>query len=279
MAEAVAQAGGGGAAGGGRRMSAPQTRTVEIAGHPCRIWQHGTGKPLFYLPSSVLSLKWSQFHAALAARGRLSALSLPGFAGSEGHDHIDDHLAWCLAGRDLLLAAGFEPGDTLIGASATGAIAADIAALWPDLIGRLVLIAPFGLYDMAQPTRDIFAVLGKEAPGVFCENPQAYSDQVEAPAGEEAVVWSITVNRANEAAARILWPFGETRLARRLHRITTPVLLLWGAVDKVVPPAYAQRFADGVRGPVTTKMIAGGGHLLELDRPQEASGAVLAFAH
>jgi pimeloyl-ACP methyl ester carboxylesterase len=278
VAEAAGEAGGGGADRAGGGMSGPQIRTVEIAGKPCRISEQGSGKPLFYLPSSVLSLKWSPFHDALAARARPLALSLPGFAGSEGHDAIDDHLGWCLAARDMLVAAGFTPGDTLIGSSATGAIAADVAALWPEFVGRLVLIAPFGLYDKAQPTRDLFAVLGKEAPGVFCENPKAYSDQVEAAEGEDATAWSIVVNRAQEAAARILWPFGETRLARRLHRIAAPTLLLWGLADKVVPPAYAGKFADGMKAKVTIKTVAGGGHLLELDRPDEAAAAVLAFA-
>jgi pimeloyl-ACP methyl ester carboxylesterase len=259
-------------------MSAPQARAVQVAGRPCRVSEKGSGKPLFYVPSSALSLKWSRFHEAPAARARLVAVSLPGFAGSEGHDTIDDHLAWCLAGRDLLIAAGFRPGDTLIGASAAGAIVADIAALWPDLVGRLVLIAPFGLYDMSLPTRDIFALQGKEAPGVFCEDAQSYTDQVQPPAGEDATGWSIVVNRAHETAARILWPFGDTRLDGRLHRIAAPTLLLWGAADKVIPPAYAQRFAACMNGKTSSKVIAGGGHLLELDRPEETAQAIADFA-
>jgi pimeloyl-ACP methyl ester carboxylesterase len=258
-------------------MSAPHHRTVAVAGRPCLVTEQGSGTSLFYFPSSALSLKWSRFHEALAARARLVSLSLPGFGGSEGHEAIDDHLAWCLAGRDLLVAAGFKPGDTVIGSSAAGAIAADIAALWPDLVGRLILMAPFGLYDMQAPTRDLFALQTKEAPGVFCENPQAYAEQMQAPAGEDPTGWSIVVNRAQEAAARILWPFGDTRLAQRLHRIAAPTLLMWGAADKVVPPAYAARFAERMNGKTSLKLIAGGGHLLELDRPQDTAEAILAF--
>jgi pimeloyl-ACP methyl ester carboxylesterase len=260
-------------------MSALQTNTVDVLGRPCRLSQKGSGPALFWFPSSQTSLKWSPFHEALAARARLSACCLPGFGGSEGQDAIDDHLTWCLAARDLLLAAGFRPGDTLIGSSATGAIAADVAALWPELVGRLILIAPFGLYDMDMPSRNMFAVLAKEAPGVFCENPQAYADQVEAPADQEAIVWSIMVNRAQEAAARILWPFGDTRLAQRLHRVTAPTLLVWGAADKVMPPAYAKLFAGAIKGKTSTKVIPGGGHIVELDRPEETADAVLGFLH
>ena len=131
---------------------------------------------------------------------------------------------------------------------------------------------------MVRLEGDIFALQTKEAPGVFCENPGAYSEQMAAPAGEEAILWSIGVNRAHEAAARILWPFGDTRLSRRLHRVTAPTLLLWGEADKVVPPSYATRFADGMSGKVSTMTIARGGHLVELDRPQETAAAILAFA-
>jgi abhydrolase domain-containing protein 6 len=258
-------------------MSVVQTNTAAVLGHPCRFFQKGAGPALFWFPASQTSLKWSPFHEALASRARLSACCLPGFGGSEGQDAIDDHLTWCLAARDLLLAAGFKAGDTLIGSSATGAIAADVAALWPELVGRLILIAPFGLYDMHRPSRDMFAVLAKEAPAVFCENPQAYVDQVQTPADEEEIVWSIKVNRAQEAAARILWPFGDTRLAQRLHRVIAPTLLLWGAADKVVPPAYAERFAGAITGKTSTRIVAGAGHIVELDRPREAADAVFSF--
>jgi pimeloyl-ACP methyl ester carboxylesterase len=260
-------------------MNAYQTRAVELFGRPCRVTESGQGRPYYYMPSSVLSLKWTAFHDALAAHGRLLACHLPGFGGNDGQDSIDDHLGWCLAARDLLLGSGFKPGDTLIASSATGAVAADVAALWPDLVQRLVLIAPFGLYDMKEPTRDMFAIQTKEAPGVFCENPEAYARQLEAPPGEEPVSWSIAINRAQEAAARILWPFGDTRLSGRLHRIKASTLLVWGEGDKVVPPAYARKFAAGMTAQVATRMIGGGGHLVELDRPQETAEAVRSFVH
>ena len=154
-----------------------------------------------------------------------------------------------------------------------------MAALWPDLVGRLVLIAPFGLYDMDMPSRDIFTVLAKEAPGVFCENPQAYAEQMRGACGRGSDRVVDRGQPAQEAAARILWPFGDTRLAQRLHRVTAPTLLVWGAADKVVPPAYAKRFAGAIKGKTSTTMIAGGGHIVELDRPKETAEAVLGFVH
>ena len=91
------------ARGGGGMSGAVSSRTVPINGRPCRIWEKGSGGALYWLHSSPLSLNWSPCHEALAARGRLAALSLPGFGGSEGHDAIDTQLDWCLAARDLLI--------------------------------------------------------------------------------------------------------------------------------------------------------------------------------
>jgi hypothetical protein len=83
-------------------MSAVETSTAAVLGHPCRFSRKGEGPALFWFPASQTSLQWSPFHEALASRARLSACCLPGFGGSEGQDAIDDHLTWCLAARDLL---------------------------------------------------------------------------------------------------------------------------------------------------------------------------------
>jgi pimeloyl-ACP methyl ester carboxylesterase len=66
-------------------------------------------------------------------------------------------------------------------------------------------------------------------------------------------------------------------LAKRLHRITAPTLLLFGAEDRVVPASYAKVFADGIAGPTRIVSLAGAGHVADLDQPEAAAEAVLAF--
>jgi pimeloyl-ACP methyl ester carboxylesterase len=44
-----------------------------------------------------------------------------------------------------------------------------------------------------------------------------------------------------------------------------------------MPRAYAQTFANGIAGPTTTRIIAGAGHLAELDQPVEVARAILGF--
>ena len=83
--------------------------------------------------------------------------------------------------------------------------------------------------------------------------------------------------RAMEAAARLLWPLGNRGLAKRLHRITAPTLLLWGSEDRIVPASYAKRFAAGIAGKTEIRSIAGAGHRADLDAPDATAEAVLAF--
>jgi pimeloyl-ACP methyl ester carboxylesterase len=95
------------------------------------------------------------------------------------------------------------------------------------------------------------------------------------PDGVDPGEWSIIMSRANEAAARVLWPLADTRLARRLHRVRCPTLVLWGAEDKVLSPRYAERFAQGIAGKTTVKLIPGAGHMADLDAPGACAEAVL----
>lgn len=256
-------------------MSAPMERTVEVNGQPCRVWEKGDGRKIFWLASGPMLFRWSAFHEAIAQQARLVACSLPGYPGSEGLHLLDDHLSWCLAARDLLDAAGFVQGDVLMGSSTAGALAAEVAALWPEWVGSLVLVAPFGLFDEAVPTRDMFALHPRTAASMVSADPKAYAAQVAAPEDMAPVLWNIGVVRSNEAAARFLWPLGNTRLSKRLARVKAPTTLIWGAEDQIIPPSYAQAFADAIGPGARVVSIAGAGHLAELDQPQAVAGAVL----
>ncbi len=259
-------------------MSAPAERSVEVNGLPCRVWEKGSGSPVFYLAGLAGLPRWTPFLDRLAERRRVVAPSIPGFPGAAGHDRLDQPLDWVAAVLDLLEGAGLAGGD-LIGASVGGALAAEAAAMAPGLVRRLALIAPFGLYATHFPPADPWGQKPGALPALVASRPEAYNELVAAPEGVAAGEWSIVMTRASEAAARLLWPLGDTRLARRLHRIRCPTLILWGAEDKVLAPAYAERFAAGITGKSTIKIIPGAGHLADLDAPGAVAEAVFeAFA-
>lgn len=247
--------------------AAPSERTVVVNGEACRVWEKGHGAPVGFLAGLGGVPRWTPFLDALAEQHRVVVASLPGFPGSSGHDRLDDHLDWITATLDLLCASGLE-GTSLVGASVGGMLAAEVAALSPAMVGRLVLVAPFGLFDAREPTVDPFAVRAEDAASLLSAHPERLRARSALPEGADATEWSIVLSRANAAAARLLWPLGERGLVKRLHRVTAPTLLVWGDADRVIPPSYADRFAARIGGAVQQRTIAGAGHLVDLDAPR-----------
>jgi pimeloyl-ACP methyl ester carboxylesterase len=189
---------------------------------------------------------------------------------------LDSHLDWLLATQELLSKAGLAGAD-LMGASVGGALAADVAACWPGFVRRLVLLAPLGLYDAALPMADVFAIPPRSLAQTLCAQPAVFQAFTATPLGEPEAEWQIVQTRALEASARLLWPLGDTRLAKRLGRVTAPTLILWGSADRVVAPALAGRFAEGIAGKTRVQTIEGAGHLVDLDAPGAVAAAVLRF--
>jgi pimeloyl-ACP methyl ester carboxylesterase len=52
---------------------------------------------------------------------------------------------------------------------------------------------------------------------------------------------------------------------------------LWGEQDRIMPRSYADRFAAGIAGKTEIRVIPGAGHLAELDQPEAAAEAILAW--
>jgi pimeloyl-ACP methyl ester carboxylesterase len=257
-------------------VSAPDERSVRVGGERCRVWEKGEGAPLGFLGGLRGLPRWTPFLDRLAERRRVVAPSLPGFPGALGHDRLDDLADWVCATLDLLEASGLEGAD-LVGASVGATLAAEVAAFSHATLRRLVLVAPFGLFDPDEPVADVFAQRARDLPALLSARPERLAEALAAPPGEDAGEFALSLHRASEAAARLLWPLGDLGLAKRLHRVRTPTLLVWGSRDRVVPPSYAKRFASAMSGWIEVREIEGAGHVAEIDEPDAVADAVLAF--
>jgi len=191
-----------------------------------------------------------------------------------GHAVLDKHLDWVLAVRYLLEAADLR-GVSLAGSSVGASFALEMAAIWPETVQRLALVAPFGMFDEREPATDPWAQRADEVAALFCADPENWRRLKAAPEGTNSPEWGIEQTRANEAAARVFWPLGDTGLVKRLPLVQAPTLLLWGERDGILPLSYGRRFAERLGGPSELRVIAGAGHLAELDRPDEVARAVL----
>ena len=246
--------------------------SVRIGGEQIRIWEKGSGEPLGYLAGLGGLLAWTPFLDKLAERRRVIVPSLPGFPGGGLlHKQLDSLPDWVICMLDLLEAAGLE-GRELVGHSVGGMLAAEVAAFSRASLKSLVLIAPFGLYDEAEPPMDPWARRAPEIAPMMSTKPAEYAKaRLTPPAGlapDEATEWAIVQARATESASRLLWPLGELGLWKRLHRVSCPVKLVWGAEDRVMPASYAKRFAQGLGGGTEIKVSPGAGHALDFDAPE-----------
>ena len=257
-------------------MTEPVTTTIHVNGHACRVWSKGHGPKLGWLAGLGGMPRWTPMLDRLAETHTVIAPSLPGFPGGAGHTVLDSHLDWIVAVREIVIKSGLEGAD-LAGSSVGASFVAEFAAMWPHKVRRLAMIAPFGLYDDNEPPTDVWAQRPDDVAGLMCAEPTRWTDQKAAPPGANSVEWPIEQVRASEAAARIFWPLGNTRLDRRLPSIIAPTLLLWGEQDRVMPRSYAAKIAKAIKGKSEIRTIAGAGHLAELDQPDAVAAAISAF--
>jgi pimeloyl-ACP methyl ester carboxylesterase len=258
-------------------VSEPETLTVDVNGFSTRVWRKGSGPKLGWFAGFGGLPRWMPFLDELAKSRTVIVPSLPGFPGGDrGHTVLDTHLDWLLAVREILDKAELAGAD-LAGSSVGASLALEAAALWPASVRRLALIAPFGLFDEKDPPTDPWAQRADNVPGLMTADPEIYKALKATPEGANSIEWPIEQVRAAEAAARIFWPLGNTRVEKRLRLIQAPTLLLWGEQDKIMPRSYAEVFAKGISGRAEIKTIAGAGHLAELDKPAEVAQAILAF--
>jgi len=140
-------------------------------------------------------------------------------------------------------------------------------------VTALALLAPFGIFDPDHPGLDLYACPTAErmvhlfAKGV----PEPFTDRFGERGPDEAPVARYL---CDTAAASILWPLGDRGQATRLHRLRCPRLALWGDQDELLPVATAARWEAGG---VPVEVVAGAGHLLEWDAPEEVGRRLVSF--
>ena len=242
-----------------------------LNGQPCRIWTKGNGPKLGFIPGYGGLPRWIAMLDKLAeSDGHRAVVARPS---RRDRPHLlDSHLDWLVAVRQLLIAAGLDGAD-LAGSSVGGSFVAEMAALWPASVGKIAMIAPFGLYNDKEPPADVWAQKPADIPDLLCADGKLWTDLKAVPPGANSVEWPIEQIRASEAAARIFWPLGNTHLEKRLPMVTAPTLLLWGEKDRVMPRSYADRIAKSIKGTCTIKVIADAGHLAEIDQPDAVAEA------
>jgi pimeloyl-ACP methyl ester carboxylesterase len=229
-------------------------------------------KPVVYLGGIAGNPARSPALDILAADGwDIVVPDLPGFDGRPGFQAPDDYLGWLTIVWDALDATEALPCPVL-GASVGGMLGADVAALRPEAVTALALLAPFGIFDADHPGLDLYAVPTAERMShLFAKGlPEPFADRFGELGPDEGPVARYL---SDVAAASLLWPVGDRGLASRLHRIGCPTLLMWGDQDELLPVGASTAWARVA--PV--EVVVGAGHLLEWDAPEDVGRRVAAF--
>jgi pimeloyl-ACP methyl ester carboxylesterase len=150
-------------------------------------------------------------------------------------------------------------------------LAADLAALRPEAVTALALLAPFGIFDAEHPGLDVYALPSAERMGhLFAKGvPEPFVERFAELGPDDGPVARYL---SDVAAASLLWPLGDRGQVRRLHRIACPRLALWGDQDELLPVGTSAAWAAGG---IRVEVVAGGGHLLEWDVPEEVGARLV----
>lgn len=253
--------------------SGPATESVEIDGASIRYLVKGEGAQnvlLIHGFGGDLN-NWLFNHDALAETRTVYALDLPGHGGSA--KAVADGSLAALAGavHKFMDALGIEQAH-LVGHSLGGAVALAFALGHAGRVASLTLICSAGLGPEIN-TEYIQGFIGagrrkeiKPWLEQLFADPSLVSRQL-----VDDILKFKRLDGVEDALRTIADGFiadgtQSVVLADRLGEAGVPVLVVWGAEDRIIPPAHA----DGLPEGVTVEIIAGSGHMVQM----EAAGAV-----
>ena len=267
------------------KSDSPTSRLLKLGAErpTVEVLEAGEGTPLLFLHGAGGVAVWEGVLPLLARSYHVYAPLLPGFGQSTGLEFIEDQLDLFLHGFDIMEALDLQR-PYVVGESMGGWIAAEMAALRPDKIGRLALAAPLGLWRDEAPIYDMFGAMSHEmVPYLFHDTSctaaramlglsQLVSDKDDRT--QEQIETLISMARGARTAAKFLFPIPENGLEHRLWRITAPTLIIWGANDRFAAPLYAEIFREQIRG-AQVVTVPTSGHLIGLERPQPYAEALV----
>ncbi|HEX5228461.1 MAG TPA: alpha/beta hydrolase [Bryobacteraceae bacterium] len=251
-------------------------KTIQTQRAAVRYYEGGSGRPLVFLHGAGGIDMDLGFLDTLAQKFHVYAPLVPGYGDCAECEELRDMLDFTLHTWDVVDRLGIKD-PILVGLSMGGMIASEMAAVAPNDVSRLALIASAGLWLDEHPIADIFAMMPYELPGYLSYDAEAGAKLMSAGTdmSDPNFLQAFLVQNARQlgAAGKILFPIPERGLASRLYRIKAKTVLVWGEGDKLIPPVYAQAFQRGIRN-AEVVMIPQAGHVVPFEKPRDVIGAI-----
>src|SRR5262245_6172618 len=243
----------------------------------------GAGTPVILIHAYPLSKRmWEDQLSALRHHCRVVTLDLRGFGDSDTgpEPYSMDQMAADV--RGLMSALEIDEA-TIVGLSMGGYVSLALYRQYPEVIRALVLADTRAAAD----THEGRARRLKLAQKAEREGAAAIAEELipsllgrttleSRAAVVERVREIIKANSPEGIAGAQRGMAGRRDSTYILPGIDFPVLIIVGAEDALIPIAEAEGFRDGIRG-ARLRVIAGAGHLSNLEQPDAFNGALIEF--
>ena len=218
--------------------------------------ERGDAQPLVFLHGAGGHTGWMAFLEELSQRFAVYAPEHLGFGQSDDPPWLDSVGDLAYFYLDFLKALGLERVH-LMGTSLGGWIAAEMAVRATARLASLTLVGAVGITAQGETIPDIFRMPVEENLRRF------YADQERAArrVGDVAKADMRLVAKNQATVTRLAYRprFYNPDLSKWLHRIDVPTLLIWGAEDGLVPPAFGEAYRALIPG-ATLVVLPAAGH-------------------
>lgn len=269
-------------------------RWIDVAGRAVNVVELGEGPSVLFIHGLSGSWQnWLENIPDLARDHRVVALDLPGFGHSSMPRERITMTGYAGIVDELMGRLGMEDA-AVVGNSMGGFVALDLALHHPERVGRLVLVAAAGLsVEHMRNDRGMVALrrlerlitgynglIAARADGVsrrarlrrqVLRLVAAHPHLLPAPLVSEQLKASGKPGFLDAVEALTTYP-----IRARLPEVGCPTLVIWGALDRLVPVADAELFVEGIpdaRGVVYEDT----GHVPMLERPERFNADLRAF--
>lgn len=234
----------------------------------------GNGEPLLFLHGAGGPMVGAPFLDELAKRFTVYAPAHPGFGPGEGIEHLDDVIDFALYYHDFLDELQIE-NPHIVGHSLGGMLAAEMTALAPYRVNRLVLVGSAGLWLEDTPIPDFFTFTPQQLVDAVLHDPKGPLGQMLLQQFQAPEV-ALEMYKCMASTGKFIWPIPDKGLKKRIHRIQPSTLIIWGASDKLIPPVYGEAFLKAIPGSRLVS-FSKSGHMPMLEEPEEFVSVVTNF--
>jgi pimeloyl-ACP methyl ester carboxylesterase len=249
-------------------------RAAEIGPVRVDVIEYGAGRPFLLLHGGAGPQSVAGFAEMLAATGsRVIVPVHPGFGGTARPEYLNSVRGLALTYIHLLDELDVT-GVTVIGNSVGGWIAAEMAIHASPRISSVVLVDAGGLKIKDHPAADFFSLTPDQVTEMAYYQPDKFRVDVAALPDEAKAAIA-----GNQAALRAYTADGMTdpTLLGQLSSVRVPVLVVWGAADRIYPREHGEVFAKAIPD-ARLVVLDKAGHLPQLEQPSALLAAVLEFA-